>query len=263
MKIRFFSLVLNGMPWVKHHHSQLTQLKFPWEWHVSEGAAAPVNCTRWCKPIQPALSDDGTHEYLEDLARNDRRVKLTSRKLWDGGKIEMVRAATQETGEGLVWQLDIDELWTAQQISETRKLFLFNPLKTGALFRCRYFVGPDLVITSTETYGNQFDEWKRVWRFKVSDHFISHEPPKVSFQENLFWQPDTEAKGLVFDHMAYATEAQVNFKEKYYGYSGAVEQWKKLQANTVWPTSLKKYLHWVNDDAVVTRIPHAAIPVIR
>jgi hypothetical protein len=35
--------------------------------------------------------------------------------------------------------------------------------------------------------------------------------------------------GLVFDHYAYFSEAQVRFKEEFYQYEGLLDGWKRLQ----------------------------------
>ncbi|MDR3627618.1 MAG: hypothetical protein P4L45_12325, partial [Ignavibacteriaceae bacterium] len=50
---------------------------------------------------------------------------------------------------------------------------------------------------------------------------------------------------------AYTTEEQLKFKEIYYGYSGALDKWKELNAQTDYPVCLKDYFDWVNDGSVV------------
>jgi hypothetical protein len=73
----------------------------------------------------------------------------------------------------------------------------------------------------------------------------------------------TEHHGCVFDHFAYATEAQVRFKQRYYAgpgnplghlYANAVEGWHRLQQNDKWPVKLKDYIPWVDDRAQATRL---------
>ena len=53
--------------------------------------------------------------------------------------------------------------------------------------------------------------------------------------------------GLVFQHYAYATEAQIRFKESYYGYAGAVAQWRQLQQSEKFPQRLADHFAWVKD----------------
>jgi hypothetical protein len=92
-------------------------------------------------------------------------------------------------------------------------------------------------------------------------HFTTHEPPMLverladGTKRNvasldIFRHAETEAAGLVFDHFAYATREQAQFKESYYGYAGAVAKWEALQRATL-PVRLRDYFDWVHDDAMV------------
>jgi hypothetical protein len=52
--------------------------------------------------------------------------------------------------------------------------------------------------------------------------------------------------------MAYVTEAQLAFKESYYGYQGAVAQWRSLQdAADHGEVRLRDHFAWVTDEARV------------
>ena len=63
----------------------------------------------------------------------------------------------------------------------------------------------------------------------------------------------------MFEHYAYATGAQVRFKERYYGYRGAVDAWRRLQQQQQQPQSptlpcrLREFLPWVSDDTMADR----------
>ena len=70
---------------------------------------------------------------------------------------------------------------------------------------------------------------------------------------------ETEASDLVFQHFAYATEAQLAFKEVYYGYLWAVNQWRQLQAQIDFPVRLADYFNWVEDDTQVNTIQSQGI----
>lgn len=248
--IHFFTIVLDGMPYITNHLPMMNRLKVPWKWHIVEGVAKNVKDTSWCQSILPRLSSDGTTQYLDSISSHPN-VKIYQRQLWEGGKVEMVNTALSGMKTpGLLWQLDSDELWQPWQIEQTNSLFQMFPQKNCARFACRYFLGQNIIITSRGTYGNKPNEWLRVWRFEPGMRFDRHEPPVIlGMKEETFTQQETEAMGLVFDHPAYATEKQVAFKESYYGYKGAVEQWKKLQANTKWPVLVSNYLTWVKDGA--------------
>jgi FkbM family methyltransferase len=271
LPVHFFTIVLNGQPFINHHIEQLRQLPFAWHWHIIEGVAELNHDTAWSKAtgglVPPdlhrnGLSIDGTTEYLnslqEQFPKNITIYRPPAGKFWDG-KREMVNAPLANISkESLLWQIDADELWTASQIIRTRALFLAQPQKTAAFFYCHYFVGSQLVITSRDTYGNHTSyEWLRVWRYQPGDRWIAHEPPRLSRGEtdvaslNPFRHAETESMGLVFQHYAYATEAQLQFKESYYGYAGALAQWCQLQQADTFPQRLASHFSWVKDDALV------------
>ncbi len=284
LPIHFFTIVLNGQPFIQHHAEVFRRLPFPWHWHIVEGVAELNHDTAWSKATggqipeklhRNGLSLDGTTEYLDALqCEFPDRITIyrpPPGKPWDG-KLEMVNAPlTGLDSECLLWQIDADELWTDSQIIRARALFLSHPEKTAAHFYCHYFVGPELVITSRGTYGNNSSyEWLRVWRYQPGDRWLSHEPPRLARPLdgghsmdvggwNAFSHSETEAMGLVFQHFAYATEAQAAFKECYYGYPGATAQWRQLQDAPDFPRRLADHFSWVTDEAVVDRTKAAGV----
>jgi hypothetical protein len=283
MPIRFFTIVLNGMPFLRYHLPMLQKLTVPWEWHIAEGLAELRHDTAWSlrkrwsirKPFRlqtcgwipqhlhdGGLSVDGTREYLDEIAALDSRVKVLRKPpgtFWDG-KREMVRAACGGLKtESLLWQVDSDELWTANQIHTAHEMFEREPTKTAARYWCHYYVGPELEILDRYCYGNGAGDWLRTWRARPGDVWEAHEPPQlqrdgVLLCDNAFSQAETEAKGLVFEHYAYVTEQQLDFKEAYYGYSNALRRWQKMQKATM-PVSLRRYFHWARGTARVGRRP--------
>ena len=90
--IRFFTIVLNGMPFLRYHLSMMQKLTIPWEWHIAEGLAELRHDTAWSvrkrwtwrKPFrlqttgwlphefhEGGRSIDGTSEYLDEIAALD------------------------------------------------------------------------------------------------------------------------------------------------------------------------------------------------
>jgi hypothetical protein len=257
MKITFFTIVLNGAPWIYNHLPMMQRLtNIDWRWIVIEGAAKPVKDTAWCKPIKPMLSDDGTHEYLQSIS-NHPRVEFRCSKEWEG-KLNMCNVAidTFINEPCLLIQLDADELYEAWQIVFAMEMFKANPDYNTAQLFCRYYVGNNIVITSKDNYGNRASEWKRMWRFEPGMRWKSHEPPVwENFEEKIISREQMAGRGIVFEHHAYATEAQVKFKEVYYGYERAFWNWNKLQVNTKWPVKeLRDFLPWVDEGATADRL---------
>jgi nucleoside-diphosphate-sugar epimerase/glycosyltransferase involved in cell wall biosynthesis/ADP-heptose:LPS heptosyltransferase/GT2 family glycosyltransferase len=276
LPIHFFTIVLNGEPFIRHHIDVFRQLPFKWHWHIIEGVADLKHDTAWSLQFgaritdeihRNGLSNDGTTEYLDKLMRqypdNITLYRKENGKFWDG-KLEMVSAPlTNINEECLLWQIDADELWTIEQINTVRSLFIQYPEKTAAYYFCNYHVGENLIITTRDTYGNHTSyEWLRTWRFKPGDLWMSHEPPRFCrrtetnqwvdiSQINPLIHSETESRGLIFQHYAYVTEAQLYFKERYFGYKDAVKQWQRLQRQTQFPVFLRDYFKWVNDAAQV------------
>jgi glycosyltransferase involved in cell wall biosynthesis len=277
--VRFFTIVLNGEPFIRHHINVLRQLPFRWHWHIVEGAAELVHDTAWSKAgggvLKPdqhngGLSRDGTTAYLDELAAQYPTQVSIHRpppgRHWDG-KIEMVAEPLRHIFEDCVlWQMDADELWTVDQLVEGRAMFLRSPEEAAAWFWCHYFVGPELVVASRNCYSqNPHQDWLRAWRFRPGMKWLTHEPPVLAERladgtwKNLadgptFTHRQTEAAGLVFQHFAYATEAQLRFKENYYGYSGALEAWSGLQQRRDLPLRLKEVFPWVTDDTIIDTV---------
>ena len=275
--IHFFTIVLNGEPFIRHHINVFRKLPFPWVWHIIEGLAGHVRDTAWGAKRGGALPDeflatarstDGTSEYLDHLAvENPGRVILYRKPpgvRWEG-KLEMVLAPLANIREEcLLWQIDADELWTASQIARMRELFAKDPSKTAAWFYCYFFLAPEFCSNETDVYGNfTRGEWLRVWRLQPGDNWEAHEPPTLVRRGakgdtmdvgrlNPFTQKQTAAERLVFQHYAYVTEQQLRFKERYYGYAGAVAAWQKLQKALPRAPRLRRFLPWVREMEIGT-----------
>lgn len=280
LPIRFFTIVVNGMPYLRHHVKEFSRLSCDWEWHVVEGVARLENDTSWsvsnggCIPeklVRNGLSVDGTSEYLDQIKdEHPCNVFLYRKKhgqMW-GGKVEMIRAAFGNAKRPcLAWQIDSDELWTANKIESVRKAFIQQPRKTAAWFWCNYYVGSDIKVTTRNCYSQNPDvEWLRVWNYRPGDAWQSHEPPVLVRRNwrgkelnvariNPLTHEETEKMGAIFDHLAYTTDDQLKFKEVYYGYRGALAAWRRLQTELpeCGEHKLAQYLPWVKDDTRISR----------
>lgn len=284
LPIHFFTLVLNGEPFIRYHEHVFSQLTVTWHWHIVEGVAELSHDTAWSVASGGHIasdthsrgrSNDGTSEDLDDLVRRmPNRVTLYRKPLdglWDG-KREMCNAPLDNIKkECLLWQIDADELWTARQINVVHQLFTENPKRTAALFWCDYFVGPEKVISTRYNYAqNPAREWRRVWHFKPGDRWMAHEPPTLvrrrgrSYSlsnfgakkppldvgvQKPFTQNETEAAGAVFQHFAYVTEMQLRFKATYYGYADALQKWRTLQCHRG-SGFLRNYFPWVTGECM-------------
>ncbi|BAY19103.1 group 1 glycosyl transferase [Anabaenopsis circularis NIES-21] len=276
LPIHFFTIVLNGQPFIRYHIEIFKQLSFKWHWHIVEGVAKLQHDTAWSLELggkiidsihEHGLSNDGTTEYLDNISKQYPENITIYRKpqgiFWDG-KREMVNAPLENIQEEcLLWQVDVDELWTLEQIFTARDMFIKHPEKTAAFYWCWYFVGEKIVVSSRNCYSqNPQQEWLRTWRYKPGYIWAAHEPPilvgdsKKHQQQDIakidpFLHEETEKHGLIFHHYAYATPQQLKFKEIYYGYKNAESQWIDLQEQKQFPLFLRDYFPWVKDETMV------------
>jgi hypothetical protein len=275
LPIHFFTIVLNGEPFIRYHLDRMRALEVPWHWHIVEGMAELRHDTSWAvnfggtlplELVQDSRSVDGTAEYLDQIAsENPNRITIYRQengRKWDG-KREMIAAPLINIQEEcLLWEIDADELWTTAQFQQLHQLFTEQPERNAAIFYCHYFVGPDLVIDRSRQCPEI--EWRRAWRYKPGMRWLAHEPPVLaaSHGDNRwydisthkpFWPCELESYGLVFQHFAYATQAQLEFKEKYYGYKNIFREWQRLQAHAKLPVRLREFFDWpwVHPDAFV------------
>jgi hypothetical protein len=269
-----FTIVLNGMPFLPRQYEIFSQLNVDWNWHIVEGAAKLLADTArpaWRHARLPknfhtaaGLSTDGTTDWLDQTAKEDHRLWIyrNPEGFWPG-KTAMCNAILQRLQyECVLMQVDADEFWSAQQIETVIRTMNDGRHPSALWFWCEFFVGPRIRLINRNGYGNNSRfEWLRVWRFAPGMSFRRHEPPILRDgttgdvgRLNPLLHGDTEALGLVFRHEAYTLEQQVAFKEAYYGYSGALDGWRRLQENQTWPTEASRFLPWIPRGIMAERV---------
>ena len=264
MKLHILTIAYNAMPFLPIQLATLNRCSEDWIWHIIEGPAANVGSTKWCRTLTPGRSTDGTAEFM-DMLQGHPRIHTGWKKYWSGGKDEMCNYALRFINEPCVLlQMDADEIWDARQLSAIVQLFSPRNQFNCARFRCRYFVGHNLITTGPESgyYGNNPGEWLRAWRFTPGMTFKSHEPPaltgineKADGWENCASADFTSLWVGTFDHHSWVYPAHVAFKEQFYGYTNALAQWEKLQDyDGPFPAQLKRFLPWVDDKAQVVQL---------
>lgn len=239
------------MPFVDRHLPIFEKLSIPWEWRIAEGTAANTHCTSWCSKMAPRLSRDGTSEYLTSIMDHPN-VKVFRRQLWDG-KVAMCNTCLSGLSEECVLvQCDIDEFFTTEQLERIVKMFEERPEAMRAYFWCHYWLGENILSTSTDGYGNRaVGEWARAFRFRPGMVFNRHEPPVLNENRGIaITRGETAKLGLVFEHYAWYYEFQAAAKQNFYQYADALKHWKRLQENTAWPVrDLRSFLPWVGPGA--------------
>jgi hypothetical protein len=257
MKLCIFTIVLDGMPFLKWQYDCFTKLRCDWEWIVVEGAAQNNGSTSWCKPQAPRLSVDGTTRFIEDMMRlNNHAITHIVDENWQS-KDQMVRFALDKVVDEpcVLMQIDVDELYNPRTLEKIVSIFN-EQADVGAIkMFCRYFVGPNLICEGQDCWSNNDYEWLRAWRFEPGMFFEKHEPPVMN---NILGRVMERGEALnqhnlTFDHLAYVRREQVEYKEQFYGYEGLTHQWDALQSNAVWPTKLSRFFPFVNVDRPFVR----------
>ena len=249
--LHLLTIVRDGAPFLVGQLQCFNRLRIPWQWSIVHGDAIPNHCTAWCKRLPHGMPTDGTEALLRDLEHH-KHIKIVNRAEWDG-KVAMVNSALEDRQEVLV-EVDCDEFWEAKQLEAIREMFIKEP-RSHAMFWCRYFVGPGMVMNDRNCYANNpAQEWRRAWFRKPEQRFLTHEPPVMSGdQSSFFSHAETEALGLVFDHYSYVLKSQLAFKEVYYGYTDAVKCWERLQ-KVVTKTTLSEFFPWAKQGGSVEPI---------
>ena len=257
MKIHFFTVVLNGQPYIEYHKRLMEHLPMHWHWHVIEGMVQDAGLPS--RYHSGGRSVDGTSEYLDMIEEGDpERITIYRKplgKLWESA-CEMLNAPLGRIDEAcLLWQIDPVDLWTIEQIEQVCRLFESQPSKSAAYFWCWFFIGENKVISTR--YGFSADpqkQWLRVWRYLPGDHWIGDESPRLqrrgcfgSWLDVAMLDPlpheATESVGAVFVRRAYVLREQVLLEQAYGASANLVDAWERLQQSKG-PVALSDYFEW-------------------
>jgi len=250
--IHVFTIALDAMPWLGCQLVELNRLTVPWHWSIVEGVSAPVADTAWMRGQPERLSRDGTHEFLMDLAHHPR-ITVISKPRWEG-KVQMCNAALPEQ-ECVLLQADSDEIWTAANMTALLRAFEADPELAVVQVQMRYFLGPNIISTSEDGYGNRKGEWVRAWRFRPGMRWNRHEPPVLANNRGKRMGKEESAQLIgTIDHYAWATSKQAKTKEELYGYNDALARWMALQAAKMPVRDLQRHLPWVGQRASAGRV---------
>jgi glycosyltransferase involved in cell wall biosynthesis len=258
-KISFMMLLFNGLTtlpegMLKAAFDQVKDVAH--EIYVVEGATELARFQS-----DTGRSTDGTVDFIHDLMRNDKRIKLIQHKGHWKDKNHMVRATnTLFTGD-YVWQLDSDEIYHENDIPrivdmlETRKPFevdFFSYVFWGGYTDC-------VTERSGRTWTNEKPK-RRIFLNKPGHSFwMSHNPPWYCYdeviecadQESNISREEMLSLGIKIHHYSYVTRQQAAFKTQYYGksfdYLKAWDRWqidkttKLVMGSTTEPFALSNH----------------------
>jgi len=238
------TIIFNGLCHLQHNDYAERLLEMLDYWIIVEGAAGNSGSTSWCKEMPKKYhnngsSIDGTVEFLREFgaANIDKVSVVLATGIWKS-KDEMINRSLKSLyymGTPVyLWQIDIDEQWTKEQMDEAEYDLICSYDDTG-MFLCDCYVGKYLLAKGEWGEGKQLP-YRRLWRWK-GQSFISHEPPILkggNGKEILLSQR--------FKHYPYYFLQDINFKEDYYGYEGLYKRWKDLQKETKFPQPINRLI---------------------
>lgn len=247
MKRVAFTIIFNGLHHLRHNDYAEYLAKHLDLWIIVEGAAKSQGSTGWCKEMpeewhRDGHSIDGTLEYLVELSGKYDKFHIVSSDGFYDSKDHMVNRAIlalREYGEQFnpcyLYQIDVDEQWTIEQMAKAERMLEIEKAKAGT-FLCNYYVGPNLIAAGEWGEGKKLS-YRRLWRWE-GEYFRTHEPPELeggNGKEILLPQR--------FNHYAYYFEQDVKFKDQWYGgHEGIYERWLMLQNETVFPQPISRLI---------------------
>jgi len=249
VKVSFFTIVLNGMPFLPYLIESLIDVAH--EWFFIEGAVLPQHCTNHCN-MPPAwsydpktfLSTDGTTQLLDRYEKDNKKIKIIRKYNWWDGKIEMCNSFLDQISGDLLWEVDSDEFWKKEDVLKTVELIRSTPETTCVRFYAKYFVGNTNTVVDETGLGNASWDWFRAWPWKKGYIFTAHEPPTLVLRKkigpffkaydlkkmNLIDREDTKSQDIFLYHYAYVAESQIKFKEAFYpNFQHFYTQWLKMK----------------------------------
>lgn len=227
-----FTIILNGKRHLLHNDYYKSVINNFDLWVIVEGVAKNTGSTSWCKELDSRyhndfLSNDGTTEFLDSIQHEKVKIIRNKNRFWNN-KDEQVNAAIEyiktKTNNCFLWEIDVDEQWTASQLIEAEKILTENKAKTGC-FLCNFYVGEKQIVKGEWGEGRHLP-YRRLWNWN-GELFKTHEPPTLNGKNG---------PGILipikFNHFAYYFKEDVIFKENYYtGYDGLYDRWLEVQKN--------------------------------
>jgi hypothetical protein len=240
-RITFGVIVLNGEPFTSYTLRSL--YRFAHEIIVVEGAApGAVNIA-----TAEGHSLDGTLAELRRFKREEDpegKVTIVTAEdeghpsgFWPGEKDEQSRAYAKRATGNYLWQVDIDELYRAEEMARVIGMLRDDPTITAVTFKQITFWG-GLGYTADGWYLRRgATYYHRLFRWGPGYVYASHRPPTVVDPEghdlragNWLRGEDLARQGIHLYHYSLLLPKQVIEKSDYYGHA----TWSKRPGAVAW-----------------------------
>lgn len=235
------TILFEGLHHLKHNDYANTIAKTFDKWIIVEGFSGNKGSTNWCNNLNiQKNSSDGSLEYVAELMQEFPNIHLISSKGGWSSKDEQVNKGIemlQGSVDGWLWQIDIDEQWTKEDI-EIAEGMMSKDIEVAGAFQFNHLLGKDNKGQQLVAKGEWGDGYStRLWWWQ-GQRFITHEPPVMEGQKSTLELPTK------YNHYSYYFEKDVIFKSKYYkGYASLYRNWKRMQQKSfTYPISTRQLI---------------------
>lgn len=223
-RITFGIIVLNGEPFIRYCLRQL----YP---HAHQIVVVEGGSRKAASFAPDGHSTDGTLETLEAFKRDedpdDKLTVITRDGFWTE-KDEQSQAYTKVATGDWLWQVDVDEFYTHEDIGRIKTYLKTHPDVTAVSFRqIPFFGAPSYRFDSYNLRAENTSEYHRLFRWGKGYEYTTHRPPTVvdengSDTREINWLTarDTERMGIRLYHYSLLLPKQIRDKCAYYNDPG-------------------------------------------
>lgn len=196
-------------------------------------------------------STDNTVEIIENFIKDKPNFFFKKADgFWDGKTSMLNYWMTHENKPrdiDYVWQIDGDEFYLDEDFNKIKTL-LINENPSQVDFFANHFWGDFnhcIDETSDGKWANAIP-WSRVFKINNKSKWISHEPPKMEFDEftKLINKYDTLKMKIKLQHYSYVSKRQVEFKSKFYKNPEKIilfNKWLNDNTTLIFDCSVRKF----------------------
>lgn len=208
---------------------------------ITEGATKSVN-HYWDGDTsfftKDGKSTDNTIPIIKKFIKNKPKFFFKeSNGFWDG-KTSMLNywfyGDSPIYEADYIWQIDIDEFYTNQDIEKILQILKTQKPSRVDFFANHFWGGFTHCIDerSDGLWANQIP-WMRIFKINKKSKWISHEPPKMLFDEynKIISKYETLEMGIKLNHYSYTTEKQALFKSIFFKNPDKIDLFQKWKYN--------------------------------
>jgi hypothetical protein len=223
-RITFGIIVLNGEPFTRYCLRQL----YP---HAHQIIVVEGGSRKAASFAKDGNSTDGTLETLEAFKRDEdpdnKVLVITCEGFW-AEKDEQSQAYAEAATGDYLWQVDVDEFYTHEDIEKVRTFLQKNPDISAVSFRqITFFGGPEYRMDSYNLRAENKSQYHRLFRWGEGYRYTTHRPPTVVDEKGIdlrekHWLSarTTERMAIYLYHYSLLLPKQVREKCAYYDNPG-------------------------------------------